>query len=349
MTIEHRYPLLSHTTMAIDAVAEWWIEYASKEELQQLSRDEFFATLPFMCIGSGSNILFLENYPGALLHSSISDYSVVKEDPDGSVTIRVGSGVVWDDLVLRALEDGYFGLENLSHIPGTVGASAVQNIGAYGSEAAHFIQCVEVIDIRTGEESVLPAEACQYAYRFSCFKTPEYRNKVITHVHYRLSRTPKANVSYRALQDALGNVASPSPMQIREAVVKVRDSKLPRPEQHPNAGSFFMNPIVDRSLFEHLQKEHPDIPNYTTEKTDQIKLSAAWLIDRSGLKGFSQGKVSTHIYQPLVLVQSGGASGREVADFALFVSQEVFRKMGVRLHPEVLFVPNDLYDFSEGK
>lgn len=348
MEIRHRYPLLAHTSMAIDVWAEWWVEYASTDDLRRLAQDEFFATLPFLCIGSGSNLLFIENYPGALLHSTIQDFEVINTDKEkGRVTLRVGSGMIWDDLVLRSLQEGYYGLENLSHIPGTVGASAVQNIGAYGTEASDFISAVEVVDLKNGKEEFISCEECCYAYRFSRFKTEEYRHKIITHVHYTLSTIPAPNLSYNALRNGFKENTLPSPMEIRKKVIEIRDSKLPCPEKLPNAGSFFMNPIVDVIEFERLQDLYPDVPYYPTSTEGKVKLSAAWLIDHSGLKGVSHGNVATYHLQPLVLVQKGGASGKEVADFALFISKEVFRKMGVRLVPEVLFVPNHLYNFAQ--
>lgn len=323
--------------MAIEAQTAWWINFSSSEDLQLLFRDDYFTSLPFLCVGKGSNLLFVDNYKGIILHCINTDYEVIKETEEHSV-IRVGAGMEWDALVERTLQDGLYGLENLSLIPGTVGACAVQNIGAYGAEACQFISSVEMVDMETGKFQSLSVDECNYAYRYSIFKESEHRSKIITHVLFRLNKKPQVNISYASLKQSFTPEEDITPFLIRKKVIEIRESKLPNPKELPNAGSFFMNPVVSKAEFDRLQNLYPDIPHYPAEKEDLTKLAAGWLIERCGLKGHRDGSVGVHAQQALVLVNYGGATGRDVVNFAEKVANAVWSKFGVKLKPEVLYV-----------
>ncbi|MDY6147588.1 MAG: UDP-N-acetylmuramate dehydrogenase [Porphyromonas sp.] len=337
MEILQNYPLKEHHTFAIEAQTEWWINFDSAQDLQLLARDEFFASNPFFCIGSGSNILFVDNYKGIILHCTNQDLEEIRRGEESAV-VRVGAGMVWDEVVQKTLGRNLYGLENLSYIPGTAGASAVQNIGAYGVESCQFIEAVETVDLLTGEQKIFSNEECCFAYRYSIFKEKPYRSKVITHVHYKLATEPRVNTTYASLQQSFASGEVVTPQLVRDRVIAIRQSKLPDPEQLPNAGSFFMNPVVTKEVFERLIELYPSMPHYTAEKSGLVKLAAGWLIDQCGLKGYREGNVGVHNQQALVLVNYGGASGREVVNFAQMIAHRVNEKFDIKLSPEVLYV-----------
>lgn len=345
MEILKQHSLLPHNTFAIDAKADWWIGYDSAEDLQTLARDEYFASQPYLLIGSGSNLLFTTDYHGAVLSSRITDIAYYSAEQSalthpGQQHVRVGSGVVWDDFVARMLDEGLYGLENLSLIPGTIGASAVQNIGAYGSEAAQYIVAVEAVDLSTGILHHIPASLCDYSYRHSIFKEQPYRSFAITHVHFLLSTEPTCQLGYASLAKAFeGKTDYPTPHEIREEVIRIRQGKLPAPELIPNAGSFFMNPVVPQEIYDRLAAEYDTpVPHYSVAQEGYVKLSAAWLIDQSGLKGYRSGQVGVYDKQPLVLVNYGGASGADLVTLSRHVQKTVLNRFGIQLQPEVLFI-----------
>ncbi len=334
MNIHSNYPLISHNTFAIDVKTNWWIEYESLEDLSKLSRDEFFQQQKFFAIGQGSNILFTQDFNGVILSSKIEGIETI-EDTEAYSILKIGSGIIWDDFVHFSLKNKLFGLENLSLIPGTVGAASIQNIGAYGTEIKDFIHSIQTFDLEKGEEKTFFLEDCKYDYRYSIFKEPEYKKYIITYVLLKLKKEPKVNIAYQALQERF-NSFIPTPQELREAIIEIRESKLPSPQDLPNAGSFFKNPIVSLETFQELKKTYPSIVNFPN--SEGVKLSAAWLIDQCGLKGFEKGNVATYSKQALVIVNKGGASGDEIKEFATFLSKKVKEKFGVVLEPEVNYI-----------
>lgn len=341
MEILAHYPLVEYNTFRVSAKARWWINYDSVSDLDLLSRDEFFHSLSFICLGGGSNVLFLEDYSGAIVHSRIATIDVLDADRSDEVLLRVGSGLDWDTFVSYCLQQGYYGLENLSGIPGTVGASAVQNIGAYGVEAGQCIDQVACFRFSTGAMELLSREQCHFAYRSSIFKTPDFSGTTIPYVYYRLKRAPGVNLCYRALSDFFlqHTSSAPTPHAVREAVLRIRNSKLPDPKDLPNAGSFFQNPIVPQDCLEKLQQRYPAIPFYPLpDDPDRVKLSAAWLIDQAGWKGKREGNVGCYPKQPLVLVNYGTEKGSDIAHFARLVQGAVLEQFGVSLQPEVRYI-----------
>ena len=328
------YSLLSHNTFGIDVKAACFLEYRSVEELHELIARELI-TMPYLHIGGGSNLLFTKDYPGTVLHSLIGGIEVLSEN-DEEVLLRVGAGVQWDDFVSYCVEHDWYGVENLSLIPGEVGASAVQNIGAYGVEVKDLITSVETVNIR-GEERVYSVDECGYAYRKSIFKQPEMKEVFITYVCFRLSKRESYTLDYGSIRQELENYPAVTLPVMRRVIIGIRESKLPDPKVTGNAGSFFMNPIVPRVQFEALQQEYPCIPFY--ELADgTVKIPAGWMIDQCGWKGKALGPAAVHDKQALVLVNRGGAKGSDVIALSDAVRASVRDKFGIDIHPEVNIV-----------
>lgn len=328
------YSLLSHNTFGIDVSAARFLEYASVEELQQQIA-QGAVTTPFLHIGGGSNLLFTKDYDGLILHSCIGGIEVTEED-ERTVSVRVGAGVVWDDFVAYCVAHGWYGAENLSLIPGEVGAGAVQNIGAYGVEVKDLITAVETVNIQ-GDQRVYSIEECGYAYRNSIFKRPENKSVFITYVRFRLSKEEYYTLDYGTIRQELGKYPELTLPVVRKVIIDIRESKLPDPKVMGNAGSFFMNPIVSKEKLLALQQEYPQIPYY--ELADgQVKIPAGWMIDQCGWKGKSLGPAAVHDKQALVLVNRGGAKGSDIIALSDAVRASVREKFGIDIHPEVNFV-----------
>lgn len=328
------YSLLSHNTFGIDVSAARFLEYASVEELQQQIA-QGAVTTPFLHIGGGSNLLFTKDYDGLILHSCIEGIEVTEED-ERTVSVRVGAGVVWDDFVAYCVAHGWYGAENLSLIPGEVGAGAVQNIGAYGVEVKDLITAVETVNIQ-GDQRVYSTEECGYAYRNSIFKRPENKSVFITYVRFRLSKEEYYTLDYGTIRQELGKYPELTLPVVRKVIIDIRESKLPDPKVMGNAGSFFMNPIVSKEKLLALQQEYPQIPYY--ELADgQVKIPAGWMIDQCGWKGKSLGPAAVHDKQALVLVNRGGAKGSDIIALSDAVRASVREKFGIDIHPEVNFV-----------
>lgn len=328
------YSLLSHNTFGIDVSAARFLEYASVEELQQQIA-QGAVTTPFLHIGGGSNLLFTKDYDGLILHSCIEGIEVTEED-ERTVSVRVGAGVVWDDFVAYCVAHGWYGAENLSLIPGEVGAGAVQNIGAYGVEVKDLITAVETVNIQ-GDQRVYSIEECGYAYRNSIFKRPENKSVFVTYVRFRLSKEEYYTLDYGTIRQELGKYPELTLPVVRKVIIDIRESKLPDPKVMGNAGSFFMNPIVSKEKMLALQQEYPQIPYY--ELADgQVKIPAGWMIDQCGWKGKSLGPAAVHDKQALVLVNRGGAKGSDIIALSDAVRASVREKFGIDIHPEVNFV-----------
>ena len=337
------YSLLAHNTFGIDAKCSRFVEYASVEEAQQLVASLTEADQPLLILGGGSNLLLTGDYQGTVLHSAIMGIEVMEnssfenqEDEKGSVFLKCGSGEVFDDVVAYAVEHGYHGAENLSIIPGEVGASAVQNIGAYGVEAKDIIYKVEAVEIATGKVVNFDNADCQYRYRQSKFKH-EWRDKyLVTHVIYRLSKTFTPDLDYGNIRASLAakHIDEPTAQQLRDVIIEIRNAKLPDPKVEGNAGSFFMNPIVEKAKYDELAAQYPGMPHYTID-AEHEKIPAGWMIDQCGWKGKSLGRAGVHDKQALVLVNRGGATGEEIVKLCETIRKDVFEKFGIEIHPEV--------------
>jgi UDP-N-acetylmuramate dehydrogenase len=336
MRILENYSLLAHNTFRQDVKTRWFVEYESESDLQKLLQDEYFLSQQFWHIGQGSNLLFLGNYNGVIVHSGIKGIEVVKEDAE-HVWLKAGAAEDWDSFVAYCVSKNWGGIENLSLIPGEVGASAFQNIGAYGVEAADRIEEVHTYSLESGEKRIFTNKECDYGYRHSFFKEEGNRGLYyITHVVYRLDKNPEYKLDYGNLNKHLEG-KSINLQTIREAVIAIRESKLPDPKIEGNAGSFFMNPYICIAHYEGLKKEYPTIPHYSVND-EVVKIPAAWLIEQSGLKGKTLGGAAISEKQPLVIVNKNHATGQEIADLAAEVCRTVHDKFGIELTPEVNYI-----------
>ena len=323
--------LLERNTFGIEAKAARLVEFASSAALVEFLAGGFSGKS--LVIGGGSNLLFVGDFDGTLFHSTIMDIDVVEESAT-DVLLRVGSGVNWDALVAYTVEKGWHGLENLSLIPGEVGASAVQNVGAYGVEAGDLIEKVETVRIADAAACSFTKADCDFAYRHSIFKSAEKGRHIVTYVTYRLKKTAEFQLSYGNLNDKVAELGGATLANVRRAVCEIREAKLPNPSEIGSAGSFFMNPIVDAAKAAALKEQYPAMPQYPLPGGD-VKLSAGWLIEQCGWKQTPHEHVGVYKYQALVVVNLGGATGREVLDFAQAVVASVKEKFGVCLNMEV--------------
>lgn len=326
-------------TFGIDACCRQLIEFSSTEEL--MSRLPLIREArekgQMLIIGRGSNLLPVGDYDGIVLRSRIMGREIDRKD-DG-IMVRCGSGETVDDVIQWCVDNGLYGMENLSLIPGEVGASAVQNIGAYGVEAKDVICKVEAVDIQTGEIVEFSNGDCNYSYRQSRFKN-EWKNcYVITYVTYRLSDSFVPNVAYGNISQSLAerNIVNPTAQQLRDVIIAIRRDKLPDHEVEGNAGSFFMNPVVDRAVYEALAAQYPDMPHYKVDEMHE-KIPAGWMIDKCGWKGRSVGNAGVHARQALVLVNRGGAKGEEIVALCKLIQKDVKEKFGIDIYPEVNIV-----------
>ncbi len=337
MNIEKEVSLKKYNTFGIDAQTDWLIHYDSLADLKKLVSDEYFQECRYLHIGEGSNLLFLANFHGIVLHSELISEKVLAEDDD-TIDLLIGSGENWDKFVAGMCRRGYYGLESLSLIPGQVGSSAIQNIGAYGTEVESLIQAVHTIHRRTGEERIFSHDECQYSYRHSIFKEAEYNDYIVTHVHFRLKKKADVQLNYKDLQLYFEeHDFELTPLNLRSAVISIREAKLPKVSELGNAGSFFMNPIVSQAVANEILEAYPNAPHYPAED-GKVKLAAGWLIDQCGFKGYRKGNVGVYERQALVLVNYGGATGQDIANLAIEIQEAVKDKFGVELKPEVRYI-----------
>lgn len=340
MLIRSHYSLLSHNTFGIDAHCRTFVEYADVTELQGVIASlRGQGETSILHIGGGSNLLFTRDFDGVILHSGIR--GIHKDAEDGQyVRIRAGAGEDWDAFVDHCISHGWYGLENLSLIPGEVGASAVQNIGAYGAEACQFIDTVEGVDLHTGEVRTFTAAECEYAYRDSVFKRALRGRYAITHVVYKLQCRFTPNLHYAAVAQELEargiSPAGVTARTLRDVICEVRRAKLPDPAVAGSAGSFFMNPVVSREQCAALLARFPEAPHY--EVDGGMKIAAGWLIQQAGWKGKSLGPAAVWPKQALVLVNHGGATGQDIVRLSEAIRGDVRDMFGIDLHPEANFI-----------
>lgn len=334
MRDENDYSLLRHNTFGIDVRCRRFLEFATLEEAGQVAAMLREGDGQFLIVGAGSNLLLTGDYEGTVVRSAIRGITTL-HSPEG-ISLTCGSGETWDDVVAWTVGQGFADLANLSLIPGDVGASAVQNIGAYGAEACQFISKVRAVEIATGCVVDIPAGECRYGYRDSRFKH-EWKNKyLVTHVVYRLDDDYRPHLDYGNIRSELErrNVGCPTPQQLRQVVVDIRRAKLPEPQVMGNAGSFFMNPVIARDRFETLAARYPEMPHYYVSE-ELEKIPAGWLIDQCGWKGRSMGRAAVYDKQALVLVNLGGATGQDIVGLYRAIQEDVAGKFGIELKPEV--------------
>ena len=336
MTISKHVSLLPFNTFGIDVKTDYLIEYSSVEELSAILKSELVTSSRLLHVGSGSNLLFLNDFDGVVLHSQLKSIDLLTTD-EQSVYVEVGAGVAWDDFVDFAVNKGWGGVENLSLIPGETGAAAVQNIGAYGVEVQSVIDRVKTVEVESGEIREFSNAECEYGYRESIFKTMLKGKYIVTSVVFRLECVPTFTLDYQHLEDEVRKNGDLSLANVRQTIIAIRQSKLPDPAVQGNAGSFFMNPVIPKSLFVQLQSQFPEMPHYYVSEIDE-KVPAAWLIDKCGWKGKQIGKAAVHDKQALVLVNKGGATGAEIVFLAEQIQLSVKEKFGIELRPEVNYI-----------
>ncbi len=339
MIIQKNISLKNLNTFGIDVSAKYFAEISSVDELRELLATEEFKTNKRFILGGGSNILLTQDVDALVIKNNLKGIEVVRET-DSEVFLKVGSGEVWHDIVLHTVEKNWGGIENLSLIPGSVGAAPVQNIGAYGVEVREAFENLEAINLESGELELFSAEDCLFGYRDSVFKNKLKDQYFITSVTFRLKKNPQEfTTSYKTLKETLAtkNIENIDLATVSETVSEIRRSKLPYPDKIPNAGSFFKNPVVSKKVFDQLTQEHGEMPHHVQENGD-VKLQAAWFIEQCGWKGKRVGNAGVHDKQALVLVNFGGATGLEIKKLSEDIQESVQKKFGVLLEPEVTII-----------
>ncbi|MBC8267104.1 MAG: UDP-N-acetylmuramate dehydrogenase [Flavobacteriales bacterium] len=334
MNFLENFSLKKHNTFGIDAKAKYFSEFISVSELKDILNSEIYSNNKTFVLGEGSNILLTKDFEGLIMHNKINGICIL-EDHENSIIVEVGGGVNWNDFVMWSVSQELSGIENLALIPGTVGASPVQNIGAYGMEVKESISKVHAFNIKTRKSEIFSNEDCNFEYRNSIFKG-EVKNKfIITKVEFELSKTPLNKTTYGAIQEELKTLnLRENPKNIAKAVINIRSRKLPDPQVLGNSGSFFKNPIIKTERFNKLKKEFPNIVGYKISET-KTKLAAGWLIDNAGLKGYRKGDAGVHKNQALVLVNYGNASGQDIINLSKKVQHTILEKYGIAIEPEV--------------
>ena len=339
MLLKENFSLLRHNTFGIDAYCRLFIEYSDISELKDALKKVKEMHIPMLHIGGGSNLLFTKDYEGVVLHAGSKNIKIIKETED-NIYIEADAGVVWDEFVEWTIKHGSFGLENLSLIPGEVGASAVQNIGAYGIEVCQYIDRVKTLEVATEKYHEFTNEECNYGYRHSIFKGELYGKHIVTSVVYKLSKVFTPHLEYGALKTQLEkhnlNAKDITAQQLRKLIIDIRNEKLPNPNDIGSAGSFFMNPIVSEEKFVALYQQYPTIPHYPAK--NGIKLSAGWLIDQAGWKGKKFKNAGVYEKQALVLVNNGGATGDDVVQLAQSIQKDILEKFGINIKPEAIYI-----------
>ncbi len=338
MKLENDYNLLNYNTFGIQAKCKTFFEYDTDNELfdfVRLQKDN--KDFKFFVLGSGSNILFTKDFDSTIIHPATKGKTVVYENGN-NIFVEAQAGEIWDEFVEWCITNKAYGLENLSYIPGTVGASAVQNIGAYGAEARQFIHRVKFLHLDSGDIQYMSNEACCFGYRESIFKHLLKGKAIILSVVYKLSKVPNINRSYADVEKYLtdNKINNPTPADIRNAIIDIRRKKLPEVSETGSAGSFFKNPVVSAETFNALKAQFPEIKYFTAGSN--FKLAAGWLIDQCGLKGFQHKGAAVHKNQALILINASKATGNDVLELSNIVRDKVFSKFGINLEPEAIII-----------
>lgn len=337
MNIQENISLLPYNTFGIDKIARYFVQATSEKEIQTALEFAEDKSIPVIVLGGGSNILLTQDLQALVLKIEIKGIKLISEDEE-NVFVEVGAGENWHEFVLHSIHHNWAGVENLSLIPGTVGASPMQNIGAYGIEIKEVFHQLKAINRKTKKTEVFNWEDCKFGYRESVFKNKLKDQYIITQVVFRLAKNPVFHTEYGAIQETLEQmgIASPSIKLISDAVIQIRQSKLPDPKEIGNAGSFFKNPTISKNHYIKIKDSYPGVPGYPTE--EGIKVPAAWLIEQAGWKGKTFGNIGVHTKQPLVLVNYGGGDGNAIKELSQQIQKSVHQKFGILLHPEVNFL-----------
>lgn len=331
--LQENVNLKPYNTFGLSIRTKYFASFSSINALKSLLSEVKNEKL--LILGGGSNVLFQGNFHGVTLRNEIKGIEIVEEN-DKNVILKVGAGVVWHDFVMHTISNGWGGIENLSLIPGSVGASPMQNIGAYGVEIKDVFESLEALEIETGKLHTFFHEDCQFGYRESVFKKELKDQYIITSVSYRLSKNPNLNTSYGAIEEELKsrNITHPTIKDVSDAVIAIRQSKLPDPKEIGNAGSFFKNPVISQSEYEALQRQYENIPSYQVDE-NHVKVPAGWLIDQSGWKGKTFGNYGVHKKQALVLVNYDDAKGKDIVALSDQIIADIKERYNIVLEREV--------------
>lgn len=337
-SIQQEVNLAPYNTLHIEAIASSFLSVTSQEQLVSFIKESKSEFSDVTILGGGSNVLFADDVDGLVLHVAIEGREIVEETED-YVRLRIGAGENWHETVIYCVEQGWGGIENLSLIPGTVGAAPIQNIGAYGVELEEVFQNLEAVELKSGSLKTFHKEDCRFGYRDSIFKNELKGKFVVTQVTLTLSKHPQVHTTYGSISEELKkrNIANPTIRDLSRVVIDIRKSKLPDPNDLGNAGSFFKNPVVSRQKYEHLKMKFPSMPGYELNEIE-TKIPAGWLIEKAGLKGMKHGNAGTYKQQALVIVNHGGATGKEIMELSRKIRTAVKNKFGIELVPEVNIV-----------
>lgn len=328
------HPLEFYNTFGVKASARYFFEFTEPEDLDAfVNANDSWKDLPVLVLGGGSNVLFRTDFNGLILHPNIPGINQINETRQ-NVWIEAGAGEVWDDFVKYCVGYQLGGVENLSLIPGLVGAAPVQNIGAYGQEVSEVIELVKGYDLEHKTMVEYPAGACAFSYRDSLFKRQLKNRFVITSVQFKLEKFPEFKLNYGQVEEKVKALGGLNLHHVRQAIIGIRESKLPDVRVLGNAGSFFKNPVIEIQKAEAIRKQYPEVPVYHAD-AHNVKIAAGWLIEKSGWKGYREGNVGVHEKQSLVLVNYGGATGNEIFEFSEKVRQVVYKNFGIELEREV--------------
>lgn len=336
IVIEENYPLRSLNTFGLPASARFFAEATTPEDIKSVISVFSDHELPKLIMGGGSNLLFTGDFKGIVFYPSIKGREIIKMN-ESNVWIKAYAGENWDQFVAYCVGRNWGGLENLSLIPGNVGACPVQNIGAYGVEVKDTIESVEALDMATGEIRIFPNAECKFGYRDSIFKNEAADRYLVLSVTFCLDVNPSVNMAYKDVLEELKQYSKVDIATVRQAIVNIRNRKLPDPSELGNAGSFFKNPVIPIDLFKKIRNQYPEAPMYPVSE-EYVKIPAAWLIQTAGWKGKREGNTGTHPNQPLVIVNYGNATGTEIVDFAKKIQESVIQQFSITLEMEVRIV-----------
>jgi UDP-N-acetylmuramate dehydrogenase len=338
MLIHTDYPIRNLNTFHIDAKASYFVDINQESDLTSLFPEEAFTTNKKLFLGEGSNILFSSDFAGIVLKINLKGISII-EETESDVIVEAAAGEKWDDLVDFCVNKGFYGIENLSGIPGTVGAAPIQNIGAYGVELKDVFYSLDGYFTDSMKKGFFELADCDFGYRYSVFKERFKGNFIVTKVRLKLSKLHNLHLNYRDLKEIFKNdeIEKIKLADVRESILGIRQNKLPDPLEFGNAGSFFKNPEISNKRLKELREKFPDIAHFSVDSTT-VKVPAAWLIEKSGLKGFRLGQAATHAKQPLVIINLGSAKGSEIMEFAEYIQKKVQQKFQIDLIPEVNIV-----------
>ena len=334
MCIIHKnYSLKKHNSFGLDVYARYFIKLTDQQQVIDFIKSDLSNIRPLLIIGEGTNVLFRKDFNGLIVNPKIPGIETVKETSQ-YIILRAGAGENWDSFVNFCVENNYGGIENLSLIPGSVGACPIQNIGAYGAEVRRVVENVEAVDIETSDIKMFSNKDCDFSYRNSIFKTSLKNKYIISHITFRLNKTEEFITSYGSVEKELDKFPETNILNIRSAIINIRKSKLPDPLEIGNAGSFFINPVVSLEQANSIRQYYPKMPYFKVTK-NEVKLSAAWLIEQSNWKGKRIGQVGTYKKQPLVIVNYGNATGNEIYNVAKKIQKSVKNNFAVDLELEV--------------